>query len=131
MESAHSIRFLYRHFLSGITEKSLNAFYYACSYAKVDYSGFMNITASMALNLIPESLRSQPVFLCIDNTVKKLVVCTLKIDYQLTTIDYYILPRFALFCIMYHILQILCEFLKVRKSFQNTANHGILGEKIL
>ena len=54
MESAHSIRFLYRHFLSGITEKSLNAFYYACSYAKVDYSGFMNITASMALNLIPE-----------------------------------------------------------------------------
>lgn len=69
MESAHSIRFLYRHFLSGITEKSLNAFYYACSYAKVDYSGFMNITASMALNLIPESLRSQPVFLCIDDTM--------------------------------------------------------------
>ncbi|MDE7322854.1 MAG: hypothetical protein K2N73_09030, partial [Lachnospiraceae bacterium] len=60
MESAHSIRFLYRHFLSGITEKSLNAFYYACSYAKVDYSGFMNITASMTLKLIPESLRSQP-----------------------------------------------------------------------
>lgn len=69
MESAHSIRFLYRHFLSGITEKSLNAFYYACSYAKVDYSGFMNITASMALNLIPEPLRSQPVFLCIDDTM--------------------------------------------------------------
>lgn len=69
MESAHSIRFLYRHFLSGITEKSLNAFYYACSYAKVDYSGFMNITASMALNLIPESLRSQPIFLCIDDTM--------------------------------------------------------------
>ena len=69
MESAHSIRFLYRHFLSGITEKSLNAFYYACSYAKGDYSGFMNITASMALNLIPESLRSQPVFLCIDDTM--------------------------------------------------------------
>ena len=42
---------------------------YACSYAKVDYSGFMNITASMALNLIPESLRSQPVFLCIDDTM--------------------------------------------------------------
>lgn len=69
MESAHSIRFLYRHFLSGITVKSLNAFYYACSYAKVDYSGFMNITASMALNLIPESLRSQAVFLCIDDTM--------------------------------------------------------------
>ena len=69
MESAHSIRFLYRHFLSGITEKSLNAFYYACSYAKVDYSKFMNVTASVALKLIPEILRSQPVFLCIDDTM--------------------------------------------------------------
>lgn len=69
MESAHSIRFLYRHFLSGITEKSLNAFYYACSYAKVDYSRFINITACMALKLIPQSLRSQPVFLCLDDTM--------------------------------------------------------------
>ena len=38
LESAHSIRFLYRHFLSSITGKSLNAFYYACSHAKADYS---------------------------------------------------------------------------------------------
>ena len=29
LESAHSIRFLYHHFLSGITKKSLNVFYYA------------------------------------------------------------------------------------------------------
>ena len=69
MESAGSIRSLYRHFLSGITKKSLNAFYYACSYAKADYSRFMNVTAAMALHLIPESLRSQPVFLCIDDTM--------------------------------------------------------------
>lgn len=69
LESADSIRFLYQHFLSGITEKSLNAFYYACSYAKVDYSRFMNITASRALTLIPDSLKSQPVFLCIDDTL--------------------------------------------------------------
>lgn len=69
MESATSIRSLYRHFLSGITEKSLNAFYYACSYAKADYSRFMNITAGMALKLIPEKLQSQPVFLCIDDTM--------------------------------------------------------------
>lgn len=52
LESAHSIRFLYRHFLSGITTKSLNAFYYACSYAKVDCSGFMNVTAKIDLHLI-------------------------------------------------------------------------------
>ena len=69
MESAHSIRFLYRHFLSGITEKSLNAFYYACSYAKVDYSRFMNVTAAMTLKLVPQCLKSQPVFLCIDDTM--------------------------------------------------------------
>lgn len=69
MESAGSIRSLYRHFLSGITKKSLNTFYYACSYAKADYSRFMNVTASMALNLIPENLKSQPVFLCIDDTM--------------------------------------------------------------
>ena len=52
LESAHSIRFFYRHFLSGITKKSLNAFYYACSYAKVDCSGFMNVTAKIDLHLI-------------------------------------------------------------------------------
>lgn len=69
MESAASIRSLYRHFLAGITKKSLNAFYYACSYAKADYSRFMNITADMALNLIPEKLQSQPVFLCMDDTM--------------------------------------------------------------
>ena len=47
LESVHSIRFLYQHFLSGITTKSLNTFYHACSYAKVDYSHFMNITAKV------------------------------------------------------------------------------------
>lgn len=69
MESADSIRSLYRHFLSGITTKSLNAFYYACSYAKADYSAFMNVTARLALKLVPADLESQPVFLCIDDTM--------------------------------------------------------------
>ena len=69
MESADSIRSLYRHFLSGITARSLNAFYYACSYAKADCSVFMNVTAKLALRLVPADLRSQPLFLCIDDTV--------------------------------------------------------------
>ena len=69
IESADSIRSLYRHFLAGITKKSLNAFYYACSYAKADYSRFMNVTAGLSLKLIPENLQSQPVFLCIDDTM--------------------------------------------------------------
>mgnify|MGYP001124479516 CR=1 FL=1 len=69
MESADSIRSLYRHFLCGITLKSLNAFYYACSYAKADFAVFMNVTARLALRLIPDFLETQPVFLCIDDTM--------------------------------------------------------------
>ena len=69
LESVHSIRFLYQHFLSGITTKSLNTFYHACSYAKVDYSHFMNITAKVALRMIPDSLATQPIFLCVDDTM--------------------------------------------------------------
>lgn len=69
MESAGSIRSLYKHFLSRITRKSLNAFYYACSHAKVDSSRFMNVTTGMALTLILEILQTQLVFLCIDDTI--------------------------------------------------------------
>ena len=69
MESADSIRSLYKHFLSGITLKSLNAFYYACSYAKADYAVFMNVTARLALRLVPDFLETQPIFLCIDDTM--------------------------------------------------------------
>ena len=69
LESVHSIRFLYQHFLSGITTKSLNTFYHAYSYAKVDYSHFMNITAKVALRMIPDSLATQPIFLCVDDTM--------------------------------------------------------------
>ena len=56
-------------FLSRITEKSLNVFYYACSYAKVDHSRFMNTTVRIVLKLIPDSLQTQPVFLCVDDTM--------------------------------------------------------------
>lgn len=62
---------LYRDFLSGITKKSLCAFYYACSYAKADYSRFMNVTAGMALKLMPEKLSLQSVFLCINEEESK------------------------------------------------------------
>ena len=68
-ERADSIRYLYRHFLSRISDKSLNAFYHLCSHAKIDYTAFMNVTASMALKMIPKDLVSQPVCLCIDDTM--------------------------------------------------------------
>ena len=69
LEGAVSIRFLYRHFLSRISDKSLNAFYYLCSHAKIDYTAFMNVTVSIALGMVPKDLVSQPVFLCIDDTM--------------------------------------------------------------
>ena len=69
MESADSICSLYRHFLSGITAKSLNAFYYAGSYAKVDCSVFMNVTVRLALHLVPADLGEQPLFLCVNDTM--------------------------------------------------------------
>ena len=69
LESADSIRSLYKHFLSKVTRKSLNAFYYVCSYAKIDCSKFMNITARLAMQMIPERLCNEPVFLCMDDTM--------------------------------------------------------------
>ena len=69
LESADSVRFLYSHFLKDISRKSLNAFYYTCSYAEFDYSKFMNITAKIALNLISGFYANEPVFLLIDDTV--------------------------------------------------------------
>jgi len=69
VEAVPSVRFLYRHFISNITKKSLNAFYYFCSYAKIDYSNFMNITVSLALNMIADFYKSEPVFLCVDDTL--------------------------------------------------------------
>ncbi len=52
LESADSIRFLYRHFLSKLTDKSLNAFYYACSYAIVAIS-YLNSQSSTFICLMP------------------------------------------------------------------------------
>lgn len=40
-----------------------------CSYSKTDYFRFMNITARTVLKLVPEILETQPVFLCIDDTM--------------------------------------------------------------
>ena len=92
MESAHSIRFLYQHFLAGITEKSLNTFYHACSYAKADYSRFMNVTAKIALHLIPEQLKSQPVFLCIDDPLSKSIQTLISLEMLEQILLFMILP---------------------------------------
>lgn len=69
LESVHSVRFLYSHFLKSVSKKTLNAFYYTCSYAKIDYSRFMNITVKIALTLISPFYANEPVFLLVDDTI--------------------------------------------------------------
>lgn len=69
LESADSVRFVYRHFMRRIWAHSLNALYHALSYAKVDYSRFMGVTARMAASCIDPWLESQPVFILIDDTM--------------------------------------------------------------
>ena len=46
------------HFTTFFIKKSLNIF----CYAKVDYSRFMNTTVKIALKIIPDSLKMQPVW---------------------------------------------------------------------
>ena len=69
LESADSIRFLYRHFICKLTEKSLNTFYYMCTYARIDYWTMMRTTARLAMKIIPDNFSSLPVYLCIDDTM--------------------------------------------------------------
>ena len=69
LESADSIRFLHRHFLRKVTEKSLNAFYYACSHSKADPAQFMPVLIAIAMLAVPKEARDFPVFLCVDDTM--------------------------------------------------------------
>lgn len=69
MESGGSIRLLYRHFFVWNHPEIAECLCYVCSFAQTDYFKFVNTTAAMALNLIPENLRSQLVFLRIDDTM--------------------------------------------------------------
>lgn len=69
IEAAPSVRSLYEHFLRGISVKSLNAFYYVLSYAKINTMQFMNVTARIALKLIPDYLKNQPIYICVDDTM--------------------------------------------------------------
>ena len=69
LEGMPSIRWLYRHFLSKVYPKSLNCYYRACSVAKLDEDVFLTTTAMLALELIPDALRNEPVFLSTDDTI--------------------------------------------------------------
>ena len=68
LEAMPSIRWLYRHFLSQVYPKTLNCYYRACAVAKLEDNAFLTTTARLALGLIPDCLRNEPVFLSTDDT---------------------------------------------------------------
>ena len=69
MLGVESVRNNHRGFLARATEKSLNAFYHALSYAKADHTRFVKQLVSETLRAIPERLSTHPVFLCVDDTL--------------------------------------------------------------
>ena len=69
LEGMPSIRQLYRHFLSRVYPKSLNCYYRACAVAKLDSNAFLTTTVKLALGLIPDTLKKEPVFLSTDDTI--------------------------------------------------------------
>lgn len=70
MEEVRSIQFLYDYFIKKYTDKALNSIYYFLSYVKFEVESLTIITVSIALALIPEELRSNTLFITIDDTLQ-------------------------------------------------------------
>lgn len=81
VESADSICSLYRHFLLGITDKSLNAFYYVCSYVKIECSRFMTVPASMVRQVMPEFNTKKNVIILCDSWYAKRILSASWMNY--------------------------------------------------
>lgn len=69
LKSFRSIRFAWLHVISKLTGKSLNSFYYTLGHAAFDHHRWMAVTARLALDCIPASLKNSAVFLSIDDTM--------------------------------------------------------------
>jgi hypothetical protein len=70
MQFTTSINHLFKWFLSGINKTSLNAYYYLLSETEIPLNAFYQISARLALSLIPKELEGLPVFLIIDDTLQ-------------------------------------------------------------
>lgn len=68
LKSAPSVRYLYRQFLSGQTDKALTSYYHALANERITNTSIRQALAEKALRLIPQALRNEPVFLSIDDT---------------------------------------------------------------
>lgn len=68
LESAPSVRCLYRQFLSRQTDKALTSYYHALANEHVTDQSIRQALADKALQLISPALRNEPIFLSIDDT---------------------------------------------------------------
>ena len=69
LDTFRSVRFAHRHFISKLSNTSLNAFYYTLQTDTFEHLVWNDVTTKKALSVIPEQLDSQPLFLSIDDTL--------------------------------------------------------------
>ncbi|MBF8984909.1 transposase [Lutibacter sp. B2] len=70
LEEIRSIKFVYDYFICKYSCCSLNSFYYFLSYLDFSLNDIMNITVRILLNLVPENLKLDTIFLSIDDTLQ-------------------------------------------------------------
>lgn len=68
LESAPSVRCLFRQFLSKQTDASLNSYYRALGNGLVTDASIRQALALRALAIVPEALRQEPILLSVDDT---------------------------------------------------------------
>lgn len=69
LDTFRSVRFAHSRVMSKMACTSLNAYYYTLKTDTVDHSKWGLTTASKACRLIPDALKTQPLFLSIDDTM--------------------------------------------------------------
>ena len=69
LESASSVRCLFRQFLSKQTDASLNSYYRALGDGLVTDASIRQALALRALAIVPEALRQEPILLSVDDNV--------------------------------------------------------------
>ena len=68
LESAPSVRCLFRQFLSKQTDASLNSYYRVLGNGLVTDASIRQTLALRALAIVPEALRQEPILLSVDDT---------------------------------------------------------------
>lgn len=70
-DKIHSIRFIWNNFISKHMESSLNSVYYFFSYSKFSLENIMKRTVTLLLEIIPQELENEKIFLIVDDTLQE------------------------------------------------------------